>query len=82
MPGHSPGYYNIKVSDRIALGANIDFLSTLNLAGGGADYASVGAALTALGNAGTIDRQAFVGLEDLKQFRSSLMVLVRLPVLT
>lgn len=62
-------YYNIKVTDRIALGANIDFLSALNLAGGGADYASVSAALTALGNAGTIDRQAFVGLEDLKQFR-------------
>jgi iron complex outermembrane receptor protein len=62
-------YYNIKVSDRIALGANIDFLGALNFAGGGANYADVSSALTALGDAGAIDRQAFVGLEDLKQFR-------------
>jgi len=60
-------YYNIKVSDRIALGANIDFLDALNFAGAGAN--DVSSALTALGDAGVIDRQAFVGLEDLKQFR-------------
>lgn len=62
-------YYNIKVDDRIALGANIDFLSALNFAGGGADFADVSSGLTALADAGVIDRQAFVGLEDLKQFR-------------
>jgi iron complex outermembrane receptor protein len=61
-------YYNIKVSDRIALGANIDFKDALGFAGG-TTYGSVSEGLTALGDAGVIDRQAFVGLEDLKQFR-------------
>ena len=62
-------YYNIEVTDRVALGANIDFLEALNYAGGGAAYTSVSDALTGLGNAGTINRQLFTGLEDLKQFR-------------
>ena len=62
-------YYNIEVTDRVALGANIDFLEALNFAGGGAAYTSVSDALTGLGNAGTINRQLFTGLEDLKQFR-------------
>jgi len=62
-------YYNIEVTDRVALGANINFLDALNYAGGGAAYTSVSDALTGLGNAGTINRQLFTGLEDLKQFR-------------
>ena len=62
-------YYNIEVTDRVALGANIDFLEALNYAGGGATYTSVSDALTGLGTAGTINRQLFTGLEDLKQFR-------------
>ena len=62
-------YYNIEVTDRVALGANIDFLEALNFAGGGAAYTSVSDALTGLGTAGTINRQLFTGLEDLKQFR-------------
>ena len=61
-------YYNIKVSDRIALGANVDFKDALGFVGG-TTYGSVSEGLTALGDAGVIDRQAFVGLEDLKQFR-------------
>ena len=62
-------YYNIEVTDRVALGANINFLKALNYAGGGAAYSSVSDALTGLGNSGTINRQLFTGLEDLKQFR-------------
>ena len=62
-------YYKIEVTDRVALGANIDFLEALNYAGGGAAYTSVSDALTGLGTAGTINRQLFTGLEDLKQFR-------------
>jgi iron complex outermembrane receptor protein len=71
-------YYNIEVEDRVALGANIDFLAALASTGGiaadddgnyGAGYGSVSEALTTLDAAGTIDRQQFVGLDDLKQFR-------------
>ena len=58
-------YYNISVEDRIALGANIDFLAALNYAGG-ASYASVSDGLTQLGDSGAINRTDFVGLEDLK----------------
>ena len=61
-------YYNISVEDRIALGANIDFLAALNYAGG-SSYGSVSDALTGLGDSGAITRTDFVGLEDLKQFR-------------
>jgi len=66
-------YYNIEVEDRVALGANIDFLKALAFAGsvteGEDGFTSVSEALTTLDAAGTIDRQQFVGLDDLKQFR-------------
>ena len=61
-------YYNIEVEDRIALGANIDFLDALNYAGS-SSYDSVSAALTGLDAAGTINRQEYLGLDDLAQFR-------------
>jgi len=62
-------YYDIRVDDRIALGANVDFLDALNFAGGGSNYASVSEALTGLDQSGVINRQAFIGLDDLSQFR-------------
>jgi iron complex outermembrane receptor protein len=62
-------YYEIDVEDRIALGANVDFLAALNFAGGGSDYESVSDALTGLDANGTINRQEFLGLDDLSQFR-------------
>jgi iron complex outermembrane receptor protein len=61
-------YYNIKVTDRIALGANVDFLDALNAVNGDS-YTQVGLALAGLDADGTIDRQNFVGLDDLSQFR-------------
>ena len=62
-------YYDIRVEDRIALGANVDFLDALNFAGGGTSYGSVSEALTGLDSSGVIDRQDFVGLDDLAEFR-------------
>jgi iron complex outermembrane receptor protein len=62
-------YYNIELENRVALGANVDFLDALNFAGGGANYSSVSDALTQLDAAGVINRQDFVGLDDLSQFR-------------
>ncbi len=62
-------YYDIDVEDRIALGANVDFLAALNYTGGGTDYGTVGEALTGLDQAGVINRQEFLGLDDLAQFR-------------
>ena len=62
-------YYEIDVEDRIALGANVDFLAALNFAGGGSAYESVSDALTGLDANGTINRQEFLGLDDLSQFR-------------
>ena len=63
-------YYNIELTDRVALGGNINFLDALNFAGGaGSNFTSVSAALTALDANGTIDRGEFVGLDDLSQFR-------------
>lgn len=67
-------YYNIEVTDRVALGANVDFLDALNFAGSQAgvvppEYTSVSQALTQLDAAGVIDRQNFIGLDDLSQFR-------------
>ena len=59
--------FQIEVDDRIALGANVDFLEALQFAGATAD--SVGGALTELDAAGTINRQDFIGLDDLAQFR-------------
>ena len=62
-------YYEIDVEDRIALGANVDFLAALNYAGGGSDYESVSDALAGLDASGIINRQGFLGLDDLSQFR-------------
>jgi iron complex outermembrane receptor protein len=62
-------YYRIDVEDRIALGANVDFLAALNYAGGGTSYGTVGEALTGLDQAGVINRQQFLGLDDLAEFR-------------
>ena len=60
-------YFNISVKDRVALGANIDFLSALQFAG--ATATTIGGALTELDANGTINRQDFLGLDDLLQFR-------------
>jgi len=62
-------FYSIEVEDRVALGANVDFLDALNFAGGGTAFTSVSAALNGLDAAGTINRQDFLGLDDLSQFR-------------
>jgi len=62
-------FYDIRVNDRVALGANVNFLDALNFAGGGANFTSVGEALTALDANGTINRADFLGLDDLNQFR-------------
>ena len=62
-------YYNIDVTDRIALGANVDFLDALNFAGGGSDYGSISEALNGLDADGIINRQDFLGLDDLSEFR-------------
>ena len=62
-------YYNIELEDRVALGAEVDFLAALNFAGGGTNYTTVSQALTELDAAGVIDRQDFVGLDDLLGFR-------------
>ena len=61
--------YQIDVDDRIALGANINFLDALNSLNAGADFTSVAEGITALSDAGTINRADFTGLEDLSQFR-------------
>ena len=62
-------YYEIDVEDRIALGANVDFLAALNFAGGGSNYESVSNALAGLDASGIINRQEYLGLDDLSQFR-------------
>lgn len=62
-------FYNIEVEDRVALGANVDFLDALNFAGGGTSFATVSEALTGLDASGVINRQEFIGLDDLSQFR-------------
>jgi iron complex outermembrane receptor protein len=63
-------YYNIELTDRVALGANVNFLDALNFAGGpGSDFETVSAALTGLDAQGIINRQDFIGLDDLSQFR-------------
>jgi iron complex outermembrane receptor protein len=63
-------FYNIELEDRVALGANVDFLDALNFADGNVnDYQSVSEALTGLDADGIIDRQDFLGLDDLSQFR-------------
>lgn len=63
-------YYNIELANRVALGANVDFLDALNFTGpAGSDFGSVSAALTSLDAQGVIDRQNFIGLDDLAKFR-------------
>ncbi|MEM0909857.1 MAG: TonB-dependent receptor [Pseudomonadota bacterium] len=62
--------YNIELTDRVALGANVSFLDALNFAGGpGSDFATVSEGLTQLDAAGVINRQDFIGLDDLSEFR-------------
>ncbi len=69
--------FQIDVDDRIALGANVDFLSALRFAGGQntdtdvavAGYNSVSQALDTLSGNGTITRSDFLSLDDLSQFR-------------
>ncbi len=63
-------YYNIEVKDRVALGANVDFLEALEYTDGtGSSFASVSEALSTLDASGVIDRQDFIALDDLSQFR-------------
>jgi iron complex outermembrane receptor protein len=62
-------YYDIQLEDRVALGANVDFLDALNFAGGGTSYTTVSQALTELDASGVINRQEFLGLDDLSEFR-------------
>ena len=63
-------YYNIEVEDRVALGADVDFLAALNFADGNVNnYTTVSAALTGMDADGIIDRQDFIGLDDLATFR-------------
>ncbi|MGB6228695.1 MAG: TonB-dependent receptor [Litorimonas sp.] len=60
-------FYHIDVDDRIALGANVNFLDALQNAG--ATATDVSSAITELSGNGTITRSDFTGLEDLSQFR-------------
>ena len=63
-------YYTIELTDRVALGGNIDFLDALNFKGGaGSNFATVSEALTTLDSQGVIDRQNYIGLDDLAEFR-------------
>jgi iron complex outermembrane receptor protein len=62
-------YYHIELEDRVALGANVDFLDALNFAGGGSNFATVSEGLTQLDAMGVLNRQDFIGLDDLSQFR-------------
>ncbi len=61
-------FFDIDVDNRVALGANVNFLDALN-AVSGTSFGTVSDALTGLDAAGTIDRQDFIGLDDLSQFR-------------
>jgi iron complex outermembrane receptor protein len=63
-------YYNIEITDRVALGGNVDFLSALNFADPtGANFGTVSEALTGLDSQGVIDRNDYIGLDDLAEFR-------------
>ena len=63
-------YYDIQLEDRVALGANVDFLDALNFADpNNNNYTTVSAALTGLDADGVIDRNEFIGLDDLSEFR-------------
>jgi len=62
--------YDIELEERVALGANVDFLAALNFADGNVNnYTTVSAALTGLDADGVINRQDFIGLDDLSEFR-------------
>jgi len=63
-------YYDIQLEDRVALGANVNFLDALNFADpNNNDYQTVSEALTGLDADGVINRQEFIGLDDLTVFR-------------
>ena len=63
-------YYDIKLDDRVALGAQVDFLDALNFADPNMNnYTSVTAALIGLDADGVIDRNDFIGLDDLQTFQ-------------
>ena len=63
-------YYNIEVTNRVALGADVDFLAALNFADNNQNnYQTVSEALTGLDADGIIDRNDFIGLDDLTEFR-------------
>jgi iron complex outermembrane receptor protein len=79
-------FYDIDLDNRVALGAQVNFLDALNFTNGVADpendcstaggnipdpncYNSVGEALTGLDNDGVIDRNEFIGLDDLTTFQ-------------
>lgn len=61
-------FFDINVDNRVALGANVNFLDALNSVRGDS-FGTVSEALTGLDAAGVIDRQQFIGLDDLSQFR-------------
>lgn len=63
-------FYDIELKDRVALGADVNFLDALNFADGNVNgYTTVSAALTGLDADGVINRQDFIGLDDLLFFR-------------
>ncbi len=62
--------YDIELEDRVALGAQVNFLDALNFADGGVnDYQTVSEALAGLSDDGIINRQEFIGLDDLQTFQ-------------
>ena len=63
-------YYDIQLEDRVALGANVNFLDALNFTDpNNNDYQTVSDALTGLDADGVINRTDFIGLDDLTVFR-------------
>jgi iron complex outermembrane receptor protein len=66
-------FYDIDLDNRVALGAQVDFLAALNYAdteaGGAGNYQTVSEALTGLDADGVIDRNEFIGLDDLTVFQ-------------
>jgi iron complex outermembrane receptor protein len=66
-------FYDIDLDNRVALGAQVDFLAALNYAdqqaGNNNDYQTVSDALTGLDNDGIINRNDFIGLDDLTTFQ-------------
>ena len=63
-------FYDIDLENRVALGAQVDFLDALNFADGNVnDYQTVSEALTGLDADGIINRNEFIGLDDLTVFQ-------------